>query len=186
MRFMRACDIDDHFHIALLLHVFCACSTSEVLSQVFPPPHVLPALKPPTFIALLTGTVMSNLELLAAAFSAILGVEVVTPQVGAQLGLPKLSIYELFHCTYVMRPVESLDPGEVFEITVKTLTGARIPIQVSNQFTIAEVKSAVQLKEDIHPRQQRLVFNSKALQDHETVGEVGIPRGGTIFLVVLV
>lgn len=129
---------------------------------------------------------MSNLELLAAAFSAILGVEVVTPEVGAKLGLPKLSIYELFHCTYVMRPIESIDPGEVFEVTVKTLTGARIPIQVSNEFTIAEVKSAVQLKGDIHPKQQRLVFNSKALLDHETIGSVGIPRGGTIFLVVLV
>lgn len=126
---------------------------------------------------------MSNLQLLAAGFSAILGVEVVTPDQGA--GLPKLSINQLFRCTYIMRPMESVDPGEVFEIYVKTLTGTTITIQATNDFTVAELKAAVEVKENIPARQQRLVFNSEPLQDDETVQGAGIPPGGTIFLIIL-
>ena len=127
---------------------------------------------------------MSNLELLAAGFSAILGVEVVTPDKGA--GLPKLSIYDLFHHTYIMRPLDSADPGEVFDIDIKTLTGTRITVQVTNEFTIAEVKAAVEMKEGIPPRHQRLVFNSKTLEEDQTIESCGISRGGTIFLVMVV
>ena len=126
---------------------------------------------------------MSNLELLAAGFSAILGVKVVTPDKGA--GLPKLSIYDLFHHTYIMRPLDSADPGEVFDIDIKTLTGTRITVQVTNEFTIAEVKAAVEMKVGIPPRHQRLVFNSKALEQGQTIGSYGIPRGGTMFLVMV-
>ena len=125
-----------------------------------------------------------SLELLAAAFSAILGVEVVTPERGAQLGLPKISIHHLFRATYVMRPLENASPGEVFDINVTTLTGARIVVQVSNEFTIAEVKAAVEMKEKIPSHQQRLIFNSKPLEDAQTIAGVGIPPHGTIFLVV--
>ena len=127
---------------------------------------------------------MSSLELLAAGFSAILGVEVVTPDKGS--GLPKLSIYDLFHHTYIMRPLESADPGELFDIDIKTLTGVKITVQVTNEITIAEVKAAVEIKEGIPPRKQRLVFSSKTLEDDQTIESAGIPRGGTIFLVVLV
>ena len=125
---------------------------------------------------------MSKLQLLAAGFSAILGVEVVTPDQG--VGLPKLSINHLFRCTYIMRPIESVDPGEVFEIHVKTLTGTTITIQATNDFTVAELKAAVEVKENIPARQQRLVFSSQPLQDDETVQSVGIPPGGTLFLII--
>ena len=49
----------------------------------------------------------ASLELIAAAFSAMIGVEVVTPQRAAQLGLPKLSIHQIFRATYIMRPIEN-------------------------------------------------------------------------------
>lgn len=134
-----------------------------------------------------------NLELLAAGFSAILGVEVVIADTQAAGGsvsgvvesLPELSIHDVFHLTYVPIPLESVNPGELFEIYVKTLTGTRITIQVTDSFTIADIKAAVEEKEDIPARKQRLVFSSKTLSDDETVKSAGIPHGGTIFLIVL-
>ena len=128
---------------------------------------------------------MSSLEVLAAGFSAILGVEVVTPDKDAAAGLPAVSIYDLFHHTYIMRPLESANPGEVFSIDIKTLTGTKLTVQVTNEVTIAEVKAAVEMKEGIPPRQQRLIFSSKTLEDDQTIESAGIPCGGTIFLVVL-
>lgn len=121
-------------------------------------------------------------HLLAAGFSAILGVEVVHPDRGPDL--PKLSIHDLFHLTYIPIPVESVDPGELFDIYVKTLTGQRIVISVTSDFTIAHVKAAIEEKEDIPARQQRLVFSSKTLDDEDTIGSAGIPHGGTVFLII--
>ena len=139
-----------------------------------------------------------DLELLAAGFSAILGVEVVItdavqPQGAAALhgggvgtnSLPKISIHDVFHLTYVPIPLESVNPGELFEIYVKTLTGSRIILQVTDSFTISDVKAAVEAKEDIPARKQRLVFSGKPLGDDETVHSAGIPHGGTVFLIVL-
>ena len=127
----------------------------------------------------------ATLELIAAAFSAMIGVEVVPPHRAAQLGLPKLSIHQLFRATYIMRPIENANPGEVFDVYVRTLTGARILIQVTNDFTIAEVKAAIEVKEGIRAHEQRLVFNTKTLEDHQTVAGVGITPNSTIFLIVL-
>ena len=106
-----------------------------------------------------------DLELLAAGFSAILGVEVVItgavqPQAAAALygggvvtnSLPKISIHDVFHLTYVPIPLESVNPGELFEIYVKTLTGSRIILQVTDSFTISDFKAAVEAKEDIPAR----------------------------------
>ena len=126
---------------------------------------------------------MSDLQLLAAGFSAILGVKVVTSDKGTDL--PKLSINELFRSTYIMRPIEHINAHEMFDIHIKTLTGTRTTIQTTNDFTVAELKAAVEIKESIPAKQQRLVFNSKSLEDEDTVGKIGIPPEGTIFLVIL-
>ncbi len=125
-------------------------------------------------------------ELLAAAFTAMLGVEVVSPARGAALGLPKLSVHQLFRATYIMRPPASVNPADRFDIVVKTLTGMQITIPVSKDFSIAEVKAAIAEKEDIHPHEQRLLFDRKTLEDHNTLQDIGIPPDGIIFLVVLV
>ena len=125
---------------------------------------------------------MFDLHLLAAGFSAILGVEVVHPDLGRDL--PKLSVHSLFRLTYIPMPLESVDPGELFDIYVKTLTGQRITVSVTNSFTIAHVKAAIQEKEGIPADEQRLVFSSKVLEDEDTIEGAGIPNGGTIFLIV--
>ena len=127
-------------------------------------------------------------DLLAAGFSAILGVEVViTDDVqGAGAGvLQAISIHDVFHMTYVPIPLENVNPGELFEIYVKTLTGSRITLQVAESFTIADVKAAVEVQEDIPARNQKLVFSGKTLNEEESLKSAGIPPGGTIFLIIL-
>jgi hypothetical protein len=125
---------------------------------------------------------MFDVHLLAAGFSAILGVEVVHPDAGKDL--PKLSIHSLFHLTYIPVPLESVDSGELFDIYIKTLTGHTTPISVTKEFTIAHVKAALEEKENIPACEQRLVFSSKSLDDDETIGSAGIPCNGTIYLVI--
>ena len=133
-------------------------------------------------------------DLLAAAFSAMLGVEVKAPEKAAQAGqgdLPKVSVHQLFRATYVMRPQMAVEQGasggavEEFEINVRTLTGNKIVVPVTNDHTVAEIKAAVQGKEGIFASQQRLVFNSKVLKDEDTVSSLGIPPLGTINLIIL-
>ncbi len=129
-----------------------------------------------------------DLELLAAGFSAILGAEVVITDDTSVRGagnLQTVSIHSIFHLTYVPIPLESVNPGELFEIYVKTLTGQRITLQVTDSFTIADVKAALEVKEDIPARNQRLVFGGKPLSEGETVKSAGIPHGGTIFLIII-
>ena len=125
---------------------------------------------------------MFDVHLLAAGFSAILGVEVVHPDHGSHL--PKLSIHNLFHLTYIPVPLASVDSGELFDIYIKTLTGKRIVVSVTNAFTIAHVKAAIEEKEEIPAQEQRLVFSSKTLEDSDTIESAGIPNGGTIFLII--
>ena len=126
---------------------------------------------------------MASLDLLAAGFSAILGVEVVPPERGA--GLPKMSIHQLFHHTYIMRPLQTVDPGELFDVNIRTLTGKTIRVRVTADFSIAEVKAAIEVVEGIPGRQQRLMFNGKAIEDDQTVRSAGILPGATLFLLIL-
>ena len=125
---------------------------------------------------------MFDVHLLAAGFSAILGVEVVPPDRGAHL--PKLSIHSLFQLTYIPVPLESVDSGQVFDVHAKTLTGHKVTIPVTSDFTIAHVKAAIQEKEEVPALEQRLVFSSKVLADEETVGGAGIFPGATLYLVI--
>lgn len=125
---------------------------------------------------------MFDVHLLAAGFSAILGVEVVHPDQGAHL--PKLSIHDLFQLTYIPIPQASVEPGELFDIYIKTLTGQIVTISVTNAFTIAHVKAAIEEKEGIPAREQRLVFSGNILEDGETMENANIPHGGTIYLVI--
>ena len=123
-----------------------------------------------------------HLELIAAGFTAILGFHVVHGPAGQ--GLPKLSIRNLFHCTYIPRSLESFAPEDVFDVHVKTITGATTTVQVTGSLTVAELKAAVEMKANIPGRDQRLMFDRKRLEDHHTIAELGIPPSATIFLLV--
>ena len=127
---------------------------------------------------------MSNndLELIAAGFTAILGFHVVHGPAGQ--GLPKLTIRNLFHCTYIPRSLGSFSPKDVFDVHVKTITGATTTVQVAGAFTVAELKAAVEIKANIPARDQQLMFDRKRLEDHQTISELKIPPSATIFLLV--
>lgn len=123
-----------------------------------------------------------NLELLAAGFSAILGTEVVPPSPSSDL--PKLSIHDLFHLTYIPIPVDTVDAQELLQIHIKTLTGNVITVKAPKSFTIANVKAAVEKQEDIPARELRLVYSSKVLSDDETLEEAGVTHDSTIYLII--
>ena len=137
-------------------------------------------------------------KILAAAFSAILGIEVRPPgdavQGGGQGGLAvpdgggggpeKLTVYDLFRCTYVMQPYEAEGGRGASEVHVKTLTGVPYTVPVTSGTSIAQVKAAVASKAGILPHFQRLIHASKELQDHQTIESAGIPHGSTLYLVI--
>ena len=136
------------------------------------------------------------MELLAAAFSAMLGTEVVVPDKVPEAkdlsDLPKISVHQLFRATqYVMRPQMTVPEGaaggtnEDFEVNVRTLTGTRIVVPVTKDHTIAQIKAAVERKEGISAARQRLVFNSNVLNDDDTISGKAIPPSGTCFLIIL-
>jgi hypothetical protein len=82
------------------------------------------------------------------------------------------------------RSLASVSPGDVFDVHVKTITGATTTVQVTGAHTIAEVKAAVEIKEGIPARDQRLMFNGSPLEDHHTISGLGVPSAGTIYLLV--
>ncbi|XP_068688821.1 uncharacterized protein [Montipora foliosa] len=121
---------------------------------------------------------MSNLDLLSAGFSAILGATVIPQKHGG-----KFSIHDLFCQTYIMRPLSSSppDPGE-FGISVKTLHGKVIPVRVKEQYSIYCLKTQVGDKEGLPLHGFKLIFAGETLEDDLTIGDYGIGPDCTVFL----
>ena len=99
---------------------------------------------------------MAHLDLLAAAFSAMLGVNVVSPAKGASLqalghSLHKLTVHELFRATHIMNGSVSHvnDEAGAFNITVKSFTGEELVIPVTESYTVADLKAAIHEKNGI-------------------------------------
>ena len=83
---------------------------------------------------------MSNVDLLGAGFTAIFGKHWQRPPRNGVL----ISINELFSQTYIMGPpLESVDPRLLFEVSLKGLTGEVTTLAVAEEYTIAQVKVAI-------------------------------------------
>ncbi|CUA67939.1 hypothetical protein RSOLAG22IIIB_07625 [Rhizoctonia solani] len=70
------------------------------------------------------------------------------------------------------------------QIFAKTFTGKTIRLLVDPEDTIENVKSKIQEKEGIQPKQQRLIFGGQRLADTMTVTECKIGSGDIMDLVV--
>ena len=122
---------------------------------------------------------MSNLELLCAGFSAILGTDIVPEKNGAEV-----SIHELFQQTYGMRPPSSVRVASGFNVLVEDWTGKRRTIAVTEKSTVDDMKIAIQDKTGIPHEQMRLIFSGKQLEDGQTVKNYGLQHEDTVFLVL--
>lgn len=69
-------------------------------------------------------------------------------------------------------------------ITVVTLAGRELPIEVDNGSTVRQIKEKVEEREGIPPEQQRLVFSGKHIEDHELISTSGLGEGARVNLVL--
>ena len=69
-------------------------------------------------------------------------------------------------------------------VIVKTLTGKEIDIDVENSDTIENLKLKIEKILEVHPDDQRIIFNAKVLEDNKTMDDCKIKDGCIIWLVL--
>ena len=72
----------------------------------------------------------------------------------------------------------------MLQLFIKTLTGETIDIQVAPNDSIKKIKEEIDKKKNILPRQQKLMFNGKELNDNGIINEYNIENNSTIHLII--
>ena len=70
------------------------------------------------------------------------------------------------------------------KIVVKTLTGRKRNIEVSDTTTIEEIKKKLQAKEGITVEQIRLIFAGKQMANERTIGSYDVEAGNMLHMVI--
>lgn len=73
--------------------------------------------------------------------------------------------------------------GEM-QISIRTLTGRSVPIVVSLEMSIDELKDCVFAVDDVPPEQQLFIFAGKQLEDGKRLADYRISNGSTLHLVL--
>ena len=128
---------------------------------------------------------MSDLELLSAAMSAVLGTKV---QARTILESQKETLFiradDFFHQTYpIMTPaVEAvpLETGKMFDLIVTRLQNEKKAIRVSGRRTIAEVRAAIAKNEGRPVDKIKRTYEGKQLEECQSLNDYGITSAATI------
>lgn len=71
------------------------------------------------------------------------------------------------------------------KINVKTVKGETVPFEVEAASTIAELKQQVQVKLNVEPVNQKLIFKGKHLEDAKTLTDLNIKEDDCFILMVM-
>jgi hypothetical protein len=68
------------------------------------------------------------------------------------------------------------------QITVRTMMGQEIPVNVQSDATVEDLKVKIFRLTDMYPDQQVLIFNGEELDDDEPLVSYRIQEGSTVHL----